>query len=106
MKWLALLVIVLSSFFVSISCSGGDDGVNIGDKCVAEVICESGVLYYCGADRIDEYATCDSVCSTFYPVGEWEFVGSCSDNQKTGWDYRECCNCRNVIDSRNYCASY
>ena len=104
MKWLALLVIVLSSFFVSISCSGGDDGVNIGDPCGSS-ICEGGVLYFCGqSGTISKYADCDLVCENIYPSGEWEFTGECSDKTKSG-EYMECCTCENISRDEIVCAN-
>ena len=105
MKWLALSVIVLSSFSVSISCSGGEDSVNIGDRCGSSV-CQSGVLYFCGTTgRLDKYADCNSVCDIMdLADDDWEFAGTCSDKYKSG-DYMECCDCRSTATSDTFCVN-
>lgn len=104
MRWLALLVIVLSSFFISISCSGGEGGINIGDPCGGSQ-CQDGVLYFCGVSTIHKYADCDRVCDIMNSNGEdWEFTGVCDSKVKSG-EYMECCECREVSTERIYCVN-
>ena len=106
MRWLALFMIVLSSFFVSISCSGGEDDINIGDRCGGS-ICQDGILYHCSSinGRIDKYADCDRVCDLMNLVdGDWEFIGTCSEKYKSG-EYMECCDCRSTVTGDTFCVN-